>query len=132
MSKEVCPVVAIPASTVSIDGRPSYRVTESYVTGVVEGSGCMPLLIPPVGEVTCFEAMIGRLDGLFLTGGAPNVEPHHYDGEPSRTGTMHDPARDLTVLPAIRAAIAAGVPVFAVCLGIQELNVALGGRKSVV
>jgi putative glutamine amidotransferase len=127
MSKEVCPIVAIPACAVSLDGRLAHRVAESYVQGVVEGSGCMPLLVPPVGEVTCFEAMIDRLDGLFLTGGASNVEPHHYDGRQSRAGTLHDPARDGTVLPAIRAAIAAGVPILAVCRGIQELNVALGG-----
>ena len=127
MSKEVCPIVAIPACAVSVDGRLSHRVAETYVDGVVEGAGCMPLLIPPVGEVTCFTALIDRVDGLFLTGGASNVEPHHYNGAPSRTGTLHDPARDATVLPAIRAAIAAGVPVFAVCRGIQELNVALGG-----
>jgi len=127
MSKQICPIVAIPACAVSIDGRLAHRVAETYVQGIVEGSGCMPLLVPPVGEVTCFEAMIERLDGLFLTGGASNVEPHHYSGEPSRAGTLHDPARDSTVLPAIRAAIAAGVPIFAVCRGIQELNVALGG-----
>jgi len=127
MSKEACPIVAIPACAVTIDGRLSHRVAESYVQAVVEGSGCMPLLIPPVGEVSCFESLIARLDGLFLTGGASNVEPHRYDGEPSRAGTLHDPARDETVLPAIRAAIRAGVPVFAVCRGIQELNVALGG-----
>lgn len=127
MSKQPCPVVAIPACAVEIDGRSIHRVVEKYVSCVIDGAGCQPLLVPAVGEVGCFDEMVGRFDGIFLTGAASNVEPHHYDGAPSRTGTLHDPARDSTTLPLIRAAVAAGVPVFAVCRGIQELNVALGG-----
>ena len=80
-----------------------------------------------MGEVGCFRELVARLDGLFLTGAASNVDPEIYDGEPSRAGTLHDPARDATTLPLITAAIDIGVPVFAVCRGIQELNVALGG-----
>ena len=62
-----------------------------------------------------------------VTGGASNVEPHHYDGEPSRKGTLHDPHRDALTLPLVRRSLGAGVPVFAVCRGFQEMNVALGG-----
>src|SRR3546814_13853893 len=71
--------------------------------------------------------MVDRLDGLFLTGSPSNVEPNRYGGTPSREGTAHDPFRDATTLPLIRAAVAGGLPLFAVCRGIQELNVALGG-----
>ena len=45
----------------------------------------------------------------------------------SEPDTLHDPARDATALPLIRAAIDAGVPVLAICRGMQELNVAYGG-----
>ena len=127
MSTQACPIVGIPTCAVEIDGRPVHRVGQKYIDSVVDGSGCLPMLIPAVGEVGCFRELMARLDGLFLTGAASNVEPHLYDGEPSRTGTLHDPARDATTLPLIRAAVDCGVPVFAVCRGIQELNVALGG-----
>lgn len=104
-----------------------HRVGGNYAEAVCGVSRCTPVLIPALGGDHCFDTLVERLDGLFLTGGAPNVEPHHYGGPPSRKGTLHDPKRDATVLPLIRAAIEAGLPLFAVCLGIQELNVALGG-----
>src|SRR5262249_57107520 len=62
-----------------------------------------------------------------LTGSPSNVEPSHYNGRPSREGTLHDPDRDATTLPLIRDAVRRDLPVLAICRGIQELNVALGG-----
>jgi putative glutamine amidotransferase len=66
-------------------------------------------------------------DGLLLTGSASNVEPYHYGGPASQPGTLHDPNRDATTLPLIPQAIAAGLPVLAICRGFQEMNVAYGG-----
>jgi putative glutamine amidotransferase len=60
-------------------------------------------------------------------GSPSNVEPHHYQGEPSVEGTLHDPHRDATTLPMIPRAVAAGVPVLGICRGFQEMNVAFGG-----
>ncbi len=62
-----------------------------------------------------------------LTGSLSNVEPQHYEGAPSDPGTLHDPARDAITLPLIPAAIERGMPVFGICRGFQEMNVALGG-----
>jgi putative glutamine amidotransferase len=127
MSKQPCPIVAIPACIAVVDGRTSHRVGQKYIESVIEYAGGLPLLVPAMGEVGCFQEMVARFDGVFLTGAASNVEPHHYNGTPSRAGTLHDPGRDATALPLIRAAVEAGVPLFAICRGIQELNVALGG-----
>ena len=68
-----------------------------------------------------------RLDGLLLTGSPSNVHPSHYGAEPSDPEILYDPERDATTLPLIREAIRRDLPILAICRGIQELNVALGG-----
>jgi len=72
------------------------------------------------------DSILDRLDGVLLTGSPSNVEPHHYDADPF-SGDLNDPDRDATTLPLIRGAVERGVPVLAICRGIQELNVAMGG-----
>src|SRR5262249_55879095 len=89
--------------------------------------GAVPMVIPALGERVDPQAIVAHLDGLLVTGSPSNVEPHHYEGTPSRAGTLHDAARDATTLPLIRAALDAGLPLFCICRGIQEFNVALGG-----
>jgi putative glutamine amidotransferase len=121
------PLVGIPASYALDEGRAAHRVGASYIDAVFDVSGCMAVMVPACGDKHDFGTLIDRLDGLFLTGGAPNVEPERYGGKPSRPGTLHDPKRDATVQPLIRQAVEAGLPLFAVCLGIQEVNVAFGG-----
>jgi putative glutamine amidotransferase len=127
MARQHHPVIGIPACLIDLNGRPVHRVGAKYMHSIAELTNCVPLMVPAFGDIDFAEEIIGRLDGLFLTGSASNVEPHRYGGPPSREGTAHDPARDGTCLALIRAAVEAGVPVFAVCRGIQELNVALGG-----
>lgn len=128
MTDEARPLIGISACTqIGDQGSLNYKVAEKYVTAVTIGASAIPLIIPPLGDATDVDGLLDRLDGLFLTGSPSNVEPHLYDGEASREGTAHDPARDATTLPLIHHAIERGVPIFAVCRGHQELNVACGG-----
>ena len=85
------------------------------------------MLIPALGDRISSADILTAVDALLITGSPSNVEPHHYGGGPSKSGTMHDPVRDDTTLPLIRAAVDAGVPLLAVCRGCQEMNVAFGG-----
>ena len=55
------------------------------------------------------------------------MHPSLYGGDASEANGPYDPDRDATTLPLIRKAIEHGVPLLAICRGIQELNVALGG-----
>ena len=102
-------------------------VGEKYIAAVVQGAGALPLLIPALGSAVDLPALLDACDGLLLTGSASNVEPHHYGGPASRPGTLHDSSRDATTLPLIPRAVAAGLPVLAICRGFQEMNVAFGG-----
>jgi putative glutamine amidotransferase len=111
-----------------------HTVGDKYVQAVIRAVGALPVLIPAMGPelgdnamTEALDRLLNTLDGLLLTGSPSNVEPHHYEGEPSRPGTAHDAARDATTLPLIRHTIDRGVPLIAICRGAQEVNVALGG-----
>jgi len=121
------PLVGIPADRRQLDPHPFHVVGEKYITAIRDGADALPFLIPALGNTIDAEAVLRRVVGILLTGSPSNVEPHHYDGEPSRPGTLHDPHRDETTLPLIELALEKGVPLFAVCRGFQELNVVLGG-----
>lgn len=110
-----------------VGAHPFHMVGEKYARAVLDAAGAAPLLIPSLADELGFDELLQRLDGLLFTGSPSNVEPHRYEGAPSAPGTLHDPARDATTLPLIRKAVGAGVPVFGICRGFQEMNVAFGG-----
>jgi putative glutamine amidotransferase len=121
------PIVLVPACSHQIGSHPYYAAQNKYVEAVVVGARCQPLLVPPLGENTDIDALLTMCDGIMLTGASSNVHSEHY-GQPLRDPALRlDPARDATMLPLIRAAIDRGVPLFAICRGFQEVNVALGG-----
>jgi putative glutamine amidotransferase len=118
-------VVGIPACARHINERPRHLTPARYADALIGGSGALPVMIPPMGEPQL--ALLDRIDGLLVPGSPSNVHPSHYGDDESLTPDRHDLARDATTLPLIRAAVARGLPVLAICRGIQELNVALGG-----
>src|SRR5438477_11557008 len=127
MPTRTLPLIGIPSCVRSIHERAFHTVNERYTSAVIDAVGGLPVLIPAIGPMADCGAILDRLDGILLTGSPSNVEPHHYGGPPSREGTLHDPDRDATTLPLIREAVRRNMPVLAICRGIQELNVALGG-----
>src|SRR5215813_6671799 len=127
MSARKQPLVGIPCCIRAINERLFHTVNERYPNALVDAAGCLPVIIPALGPKIDPAAVLDGLDGLLLTGSPSNVEPSHYNGRPSREGTLHDPDRDATTLPLIRDAVRRDLPVLAICRGIQELNVALGG-----
>lgn len=121
------PLIGIPASFLDRQGFRMHAVGQANVDAVANVAGGVPVVIPAIAERLDVVDLLANLDGIMLTGGVSNVEPRHYGGAPSREGDQHDPLRDATSLPLIRAAVDLGVPLFAVCRGFQEFNVALGG-----
>jgi putative glutamine amidotransferase len=121
------PLIGIPADRRLCGKHYFHMVGEKYIEAIAAGASAMPVLIPALGSEMDLQSLLGACDGLLLTGSASNVEPHHYGGPASEPGTLHDPNRDATTLPLIPRAIAAGLPVLAICRGFQEMNVAYGG-----
>jgi len=110
-----------------IGPHPFHAVGEKYIAAVTQAADCLPLLIPVLESPLDITEILRRVDGIFFTGSPSNVEPKHYAGPDSVPGTLHDPHRDATTLSLIPRAVASGVPVFGVCRGFQEMNVAMGG-----
>jgi len=110
-----------------IGPHPTQTVGEKYIRAVVDGAQCLPVLVPSLEPALDLRATLAELDGLLLTGAYSNIEPHHYSDEPSWEGNLHDPVRDANTLSILPLAIELRVPVLAVCRGLQEVNVALGG-----
>lgn len=121
------PLIGIPADRRLYGKHYFHMVGEKYIEAVAMGVRAMPVLVPALGAGLDLPSLLDACDGLLLTGSASNVEPHHYGGPASEPGTLHDPNRDATTLPLIPRAVAAGLPVLAICRGFQEMNVAYGG-----
>jgi len=120
------PVIAIACDQVHVYKHPAHAAFDAYVRAVVDVIGGLPLLLPALGVDLDPAALLGSVDGLLLTGSPSNVEPARYGGPPDPE-MMLDIARDATTLPAIPRLADAGLPLFGVCRGLQEMNVAFGG-----
>jgi putative glutamine amidotransferase len=121
------PIVIIPACTKLIDGTVFDAVGRKYAAAVAEVAECQPLLVPVGPGMADIASILDVADAILLTGSPSNVAPEHYGDEPPLKPETLDPFRDALTLPLIRAAIGNKTPLFAICRGFQELNVALGG-----
>ncbi|AUB73463.1 gamma-glutamyl-gamma-aminobutyrate hydrolase [Pseudomonas sp. Lz4W] len=121
------PLIGVTACTKQIGLHPYHITGDKYVRAIAVAAKGLPLILPSLAELIDPTNILDSLDGLLFTGSPSNIEPHLYHGPTSAPDTLHDPDRDRTTLPLIRAALATGVPVPGVCGGFQELNVAPGG-----
>lgn len=118
------PLIDIPADRRILGPHPFHCVGEKYIAAVAEAADAVPLLIPSLGDANLDE-VLASVDGILLTGSPSNVEPHHYEDEGGEG--PFDPGRDAIALSLVNRMIDAGRPVFGICRGFQEINVALGG-----
>jgi putative glutamine amidotransferase len=120
------PLIAVTASLAAVEGRERVQVNSSYVKAIVQAGG-VPLLLPAQIGREAIRALLPRVDGLLLTGGG-DVDPERYGERPAGTkmGTVLA-ARDKMEIEAARQALDGGLPILAICRGMQVLNVALGG-----
>jgi putative glutamine amidotransferase len=97
--------------------------TADYEAAIQRAGAEFRLLDPMLDDAA--EAMRG-IDGLLLTGGG-DVDPALFGEEPHETYHAAEPGRDEHEIALVRAALAADIPVLAICRGLQVLNVACGG-----
>lgn len=124
---EPMPLVGLPADTFLRGPHVFHGVGDKYVRSVALAAGAAPLMIPSLGDLLDLPELVSRFDGFVMTGSVSNVHPEHYSAPADPATEPHDPARDATTLDLIRVTLDLGIPLFVICRGIQELNVALGG-----
>jgi putative glutamine amidotransferase len=119
------PVVLVTSCNRHLGEHPFHIVGQKYVDAV-RLAGAMPLIAPPFAPEE-LDALLDIADGVLFTGSPSNVHPTHF-GEAVHDETLPlDPVRDAWTLPLIPKVLARGLPMFAICRGTQETNVALGG-----
>lgn len=123
--KHTKPVVLVPACNRMMGDHPFHMAGKKYIDAV-RLAGCLPLIVPSSTPEELDE-LLALADGVLLTGSQSNVHPSHFDEEVHNPALPLDPDRDAWTLPLIPKALALGMPLFAICRGFQEANVALGG-----
>src|SRR6266850_7232399 len=119
------PLIGITTS-LTVDKSPERAYVNITYIRAVQDAGGIPLLLPPHLSAEMQGALWQRLNGLVLTGGG-DIDPVRFD-QPRHPKTDDvAPARDELELGLTRRALDEDVPLFAICRGIQVLNVALGG-----
>lgn len=120
-------LVAVPADIRQIGNHDWHATPDSYLKAIVRVAGAIPVVVPALAGEIDLSALLGRVDGVLVTGSVTNVHPARYGAAPSPGHEPYDLDRDALTDALIRGAVEHGVPLLAICRGLQEMNVAHGG-----
>jgi putative glutamine amidotransferase len=118
------PVVLVPSCNRVLGQHPFHIAGRKYIEAV-RLAGALPLIVP-VAHADEIDELLDLADGVLLTGSPSNVHPRHFGEDVHDTSLPLDTERDDWTLPMIPRVIERGIPLFAICRGFQEANVALG------
>ena len=122
------PVIGVIGNAYVVESRyMTQLVGTNNLRAVAEVANALPLMFAGTPRVTDIADVLAAVDGVLLTGARANVHPSHFNTEPHAKHEPYDEERDALALPLIAACIACGMPIFGICRGFQEINVALGG-----
>jgi putative glutamine amidotransferase len=122
------PVVGVIGNAYRIENRfATQMVGEKNLRAVAEVAGALPLMFAGTPEITDVGALLDVVDGIVLTGARANVHPTRFNTEPDVKHEPYDIPRDEVALALSEACVARGMPLFGICRGLQEMNVAFGG-----
>lgn len=121
------PVTGIICCNRAVGAETAQAVMSRYVMATITYADAAALLVPSLPDQMRASEIAGRLDGLLLTGSPSNMQPHRYGQAIDDAPGPFDAPRDAMTQDLIAAMLDLGRPVFGICRGFQELNVALGG-----
>jgi putative glutamine amidotransferase len=122
------PVVGVIGNAHRMENRFAVQmVGERNLRAVADVAGALPLMFAAEPEITDIAALLDAVDGIVLTGARANVHPTRFNTEPDPKHEPYDIHRDEVALALSEACVARSVPLFGICRGLQEMNVAFGG-----
>jgi len=122
------PVIGIIGSAHIVENRfPAQRAGERNLMAVHDVVGALPLIFAGDPALTDIDALLDAVDGVLLTGARANVHPEHFGADEHPSYEPYDRRRDALALALVKTCVERGVPLFGVCRGFQEMNVAYGG-----
>jgi putative glutamine amidotransferase len=122
------PVVGVIGNAQVINDRHNVQlVGQRNLQAIAEVAEALPLMFAGTPDITDIEALLGAVDGILLTGARANVHPTRFGVEPDPRHEPYDHDRDAMALALVQTCVARGVPLFGICRGFQEMNVAFGG-----
>lgn len=122
------PVVGVIGNAHRVENRfATQMVGERNLRAVAEVAGALPLMFAGSPEITDIGALLDTVDGILLTGARANVHPARFQAEPCIKHEPYDIHRDEVALTLSQVCVARGIPLFGICRGLQEMNVAFGG-----
>jgi putative glutamine amidotransferase len=122
------PVVGVIGSAYRIENRFATQIVgERNLRAVADVSGALPLMFAGSPDITDIGALLDAVDGVVLTGARANVHPTRFRAEPHAGHEPYDLHRDDVALALSEACVERGIPLFGICRGLQEMNVAFGG-----
>ena len=122
------PVVGVIGNHMMVENRFAVQmVGERNMQAVADVAGALPLMFAGNPVTTDIGALLDAVDGILLTGARANVHPTRFRTEANAKHEPYDENRDAMALELIETCVARGVPVFGICRGFQEMNVAFGG-----
>jgi len=122
------PVIGIIGNNYNLENRFSVQLAgENNLQAVAGVLDALPLIFAGNPQITDISDLLEVVDGILLTGARANVHPSRFGAEPDPRHEPYDEARDAVALPLVEACVARGVPLFGICRGFQEMNVAGGG-----
>jgi putative glutamine amidotransferase len=122
------PVVGVIGNAYRVESRfATQMVGERNLRAVAEVAGALPLMFAGAPDITDIGALLDTVDGVVLTGARANVHPARFRAQPDPRHEPYDLHRDDLALALSEVCVARGIPLFGICRGLQEMNVAFGG-----